>query len=143
MKKGFFRCTVCNDIHYGIAGPVTCPTCSAENAYVPIEEREARMVLFKQGTKGKQIRIEELKMVWGEWTKDKDFILNPDKEHTDMAIQGALEQEQKKGLKYCPCRLQVGEFEKDLELICPCNFKIQKTWKEKGMCWCGLFVRRV
>lgn len=43
--KRFFRCNVCNDIHYGIAGPEVCPTCGHKNAYVEIEEKEARFVL--------------------------------------------------------------------------------------------------
>jgi ferredoxin-thioredoxin reductase catalytic subunit len=46
------------------------------------------------------------------------------------------------GLKLCPCRLRDGTRNKDLELICPCNFKIQDTWKNKDMCWCGLFFKR-
>ena len=44
-NKKFFRCNVCNDIHYGIAGPEMCPTCNTRNAYVGIEEKEARYVM--------------------------------------------------------------------------------------------------
>lgn len=43
--KKFFRCNVCNDIHYGIAGPEICPTCNANNAYVEIDEAEAGKVI--------------------------------------------------------------------------------------------------
>ncbi len=42
MTKEFFRCTVCEDVHYGAAGPEECPTCGAENAYKSIEEKEAK-----------------------------------------------------------------------------------------------------
>ena len=45
MDKKFFRCHVCNDIHYGIAGPTICPTCSAENAYVEVDAKEAVKVM--------------------------------------------------------------------------------------------------
>lgn len=100
------------------------------------------MVQFQQRTDGPQISLIAQRKVWDEWTRDKDFKLNPDKDHTDTAIQGSLQQEKAKGLKYCPCRLQYKDFDKDMELICPCNFKAQQTWKDKGMCWCGLFVRR-
>ena len=31
--------------------------------------------------------------------------------------------------------------ETDLELVCPCRFKRQETWKKQGRCWCGLFVK--
>ena len=45
MSKKFWRCNVCNDIHYGIAGPEVCPTCQAENAYVEIDDKEVRFVM--------------------------------------------------------------------------------------------------
>ena len=45
MAKKFFRCYVCNDIHYGIVGPIICPTCSVENAYVEIDAEEAEKVM--------------------------------------------------------------------------------------------------
>ena len=85
---------------------------------------------------------EEIKQAWEKYTEKNDFILNPDKEHVDTVIKGVLENEKKHGLKLCPCRLRDGTRERDLELICPCNFKIQETWKSKNMCWCGLFVRK-
>jgi len=28
-NKKFWRCTVCGDLHYGLAAPETCPTCHA------------------------------------------------------------------------------------------------------------------
>ncbi|MBW2990592.1 hypothetical protein KY348_02710 [Candidatus Woesearchaeota archaeon] len=43
--KKFWRCNVCNDIHYGIKGPEICPTCKAKNAYVETEEKEAGFVM--------------------------------------------------------------------------------------------------
>jgi rubrerythrin len=43
--KKFFRCNVCSDIHYGIAGSGICPTCQNKNAYVEIEKKEARFVM--------------------------------------------------------------------------------------------------
>ncbi len=84
---------------------------------------------------------EELRKAWENFTEKNDFALNPDSKHVNIIIEGILKNEEKFGLKLCPCRLSDGTRQKDLELICPCNFKIQKTWKEKGMCWCGLFVK--
>ncbi|MFH1787981.1 MAG: hypothetical protein ABH834_01215 [Candidatus Altiarchaeota archaeon] len=43
--KKYFRCTVCNDIHYGMSGPLLCPTCRVENAYVEVDLNEARKVM--------------------------------------------------------------------------------------------------
>jgi ferredoxin-thioredoxin reductase catalytic subunit len=36
------------------------------------------------------------------------------------------------------------DFEKDLTLVCPCNFLTHDTYKDKehGECWCGLFIKR-
>lgn len=45
MTKKFFRCNVCNDIHYGISGPEMCPTCQTKNAYVEITKEEAKNVM--------------------------------------------------------------------------------------------------
>ena len=85
---------------------------------------------------------EEIRRAWEQFTEKSDFILNLDKEYVDTVIKGVLENEEKCGLKLCPCQLRDGTRERDLELICPCNFKIQEKWKEKGECWCGLFVKR-
>jgi len=43
--KKFWRCNVCNDIHYGIFGPKICPTCGVENAYVEIDKSEAKNLM--------------------------------------------------------------------------------------------------
>jgi rubrerythrin len=45
MTKKFFRCTVCNDIHLGIAGPEICPTCQANKVYVEIDKEEAKNLM--------------------------------------------------------------------------------------------------
>jgi hypothetical protein len=44
-SKKFWRCNVCNDIHYGIAGPEICPTCNTPNAYVEITGEEAKKIM--------------------------------------------------------------------------------------------------
>ena len=80
--------------------------------------------------------------IWKRFSEKGDFKLNPDGEHVAMLAKGVLHNEEKHGLRLCPCRLRDGTREADLKLICPCNFKAQDTWKEKGMCWCGLFVKR-
>ena len=84
----------------------------------------------------------ELRAAWEGFTQKNDFRLNEDHAHVDIVVKGVLENEKKHGLKLCPCRLRDGTSERDLTLICPCNFKIQDTWFKKGQCWCGLFVRR-
>ena len=131
---------MCNDIHVGIAGPEVCPTCGMKHAYCEISENEARTLLETEG--GTNLEPEQTRTAWESFTEKNDFMLNPDKMHVDTVLEGIYKNEEKFKLKLCPCRLRDGKRERDLELICPCNFKTHDTWKEKGMCWCGLFVRK-
>jgi len=90
---------------------------------------------------------EHLRSVWEAFAKNNDFELNTDKAHVDFIIMGVLENERRFGLKLCPCRLRDNTRKRDLELICPCNFKTHTTWlkpfaENKPMCWCGLFVKK-
>jgi ferredoxin-thioredoxin reductase catalytic subunit len=84
---------------------------------------------------------EWLKALQAYCEKNNSFELNPDAEHVGKIIDGVLTNEEKYGLKLCPCRVRDGSREKDLELLCPCNFFTHKTWEEKGQCWCGLIVK--
>ena len=45
MPKTFWRCNVCNDIHYGLAGAGVCPTSSKAQAYFEITKGEAIKVM--------------------------------------------------------------------------------------------------
>jgi len=88
------------------------------------------------------MKKEELIKVWERFAEKNDFMLNPDKEHISALADGVLENEKNHGLKLCPCRLRDGSRERDLELLCPCNFKSQDVWAKQGRCWCGLFFRK-
>jgi len=85
---------------------------------------------------------EELIKVWENFAGRNDFMLNPDSKHVEFVADGVLENEKKHGLKLCPCRIGDGTRDKNLELLCPCNFKTHETWRSEGRCWCGLFVKR-
>lgn len=140
MKK-FWRCFVCNDIHYGISPPEICPTCSSKNAYIEVSSEEAQKILRMTETHvdGDKF-LHEIKGL----SEKNEFQVNPDQEKVKSLIQGVMENERNHGMKYCPCRLTTKDFEEDLKLVCPCNFRIQETYKEKidGECWCGLFVKK-
>ncbi|MFH1126198.1 MAG: ferredoxin-thioredoxin reductase catalytic domain-containing protein [Candidatus Altiarchaeota archaeon] len=85
---------------------------------------------------------DELRRIWGKFSEGNDFILNPDGKHVDMIVEGLLANEKECGLKLCPCRLRDETRQRDLELVCPCNFKTHETWRTQGRCWCGLFIKR-
>jgi len=140
MNKRLWRCHVCNDIHFGLKAPKVCPTCGAKDAFVLVDDSEALKVIDGYG--GKIETVEDMIETWESFVEVKEFKLNEDREMVRTLAMGELENMKNKGFKYCPCRITIGDFEKDLNLICPCNFLIQETWKEYGECWCGLFVKR-
>ncbi|MFQ6038658.1 MAG: ferredoxin-thioredoxin reductase catalytic domain-containing protein [Candidatus Aminicenantales bacterium] len=140
MKK-FWRCFVCNDIHYGTSPPEICPTCQAKNAYVEVSSTEAQTI--SRITETEMDREQFLASIT-RFAEKNEFQINPDRERVSTLLEGIFENEKNHGLKYCPCRLITKNFAEDLKLVCPCNFLIHETYKnrESGECWCGLFVRR-
>ncbi|RPJ00340.1 MAG: hypothetical protein EHM31_08310 [Candidatus Aminicenantes bacterium] len=142
MKKRYWRCYVCNDIHYGVAPPELCPTCKVLHAYVEISAEEARK--FLGGGPDTALSKEDFRVALERFTVGNEFELNPDAGKVDLLLTGVFENENNHGFKYCPCRLRTKNWEEDLKLVCPCNFPIHETYKnvKDGECWCGLFVRR-
>ncbi len=138
--KKLWRCNVCNDVHYGIKPPTVCPTCGAKSAYVLIDYEEMKKVILDDS---ERLSSEDIIIAaWKDFTKDRPYKLNPDDEFVRTLAKGEIENLKNHGLKYCPCRMTTGDYKADLDLICPCNFFIQQTYKEIGECWCGLFVKR-
>ncbi len=139
MRK-YWRCHVCNDIHYGIKPPEICPTCGFKNAYVEISSVEAKKIQTGETEMDK----DKFRQAIEEFAEKNEFQVNPNLEKVNMLIDGVFNCEKNHGMKYCPCRLIVKDFDEDLKLVCPCNFLIHETYKDKedGECWCGLFVRR-
>lgn len=142
MKKRYWRCFVCNDIHFGIAPPELCPTCKVLNAYVEISAEEARKILG--GGPAVAFGPGEFLAAIRRFTVGNAFEVNPDPEKVDLLLAGIFENEKSHGFKFCPCRLRTKDWDEDLKLICPCNFTVHETYKglPEGECWCGLFVRR-
>lgn len=189
MQRRFWRCHVCNDIHYGVYAPEYCPTCGMRNAFVLCDRNEAVRILegikeknvwrcghcedmhlgakplslcpscgskekYLAGSREEMVRSAEgldyaiatsldVMKVWDEFAERNGRIKVWEERDSVLQLSfGVLENVKNKGLKYCPCRVTTGDLEKDLKLICPCNFLAQQTWKEYGECWCGLFVKR-
>jgi ferredoxin-thioredoxin reductase catalytic subunit len=140
MKK-FWRCHVCNDIHFGIKPPELCPTCLVEKAYVEISQEEAKQLCGFDGT------IEaafDFRKAIENFAEGNEFQINTDEQRVETLLKGIINNQKNHGMKYCPCRMITKEFKEDVKLICPCNFRIHETYKDKddGECWCGLFIRR-
>jgi ferredoxin-thioredoxin reductase catalytic chain len=142
MKKRYWRCFVCNDIHWGFRPPEICPTCKIAHAYIEITAREARTILGHAD--GPDFPAADFRAAIDAFAETTPFMVNPDRERVDGLIEGILGNESRHGLKYCPCRLMSKEFDEDIKIICPCNFPVHETYKgaDKGECWCGLFIKR-
>lgn len=69
------------------------------------------------------------------------YYLNPDVDYCEMLLENIKVNEDRYSYAACPCRLASGEREKDLDLICPCDYR-DKDLNEYGFCFCGLYVTR-
>jgi ferredoxin-thioredoxin reductase catalytic chain len=141
MKK-YWRCFVCNDIHWGVKPPEICPTCQVKNAYVEISANEVKNILGAAAARA--FSRDDFRKAIAKFTESNPFMVNPDGGRVELLLDGIFSNEAAYGLKYCPCRLRSKEFEEDLKIVCPCNFLVHETYKglEKGECWCGLFIKR-
>jgi ferredoxin-thioredoxin reductase catalytic subunit/rubredoxin len=67
------------------------------------------------------------------------YNLNPDTSFTKSLMEGLLVNQERYGYQACPCRLASGEEEKDLDIICPCDYR-DPDLDEYGACYCALYV---
>jgi ferredoxin-thioredoxin reductase catalytic chain len=67
------------------------------------------------------------------------YQLNPDAEFTKNLVTGLLKNTQRYGYPACPCRLASGKKEKDLDIICPCDYR-DPDLNDFGACYCALYV---
>jgi len=44
-NKAFYRCTVCNDIHFGVIPPELCPSCFQKDKYIRVSKKEAELII--------------------------------------------------------------------------------------------------
>jgi len=67
------------------------------------------------------------------------YHLNPDVAFTKDLVRGLLVNENRYGYGACPCRLAEGDREKDLDIICPCDYR-DPDLVDWGACYCALYV---
>jgi ferredoxin-thioredoxin reductase catalytic subunit len=67
------------------------------------------------------------------------YHLNPDVEFTKDLVEGLLVNEKRYGYWACPCRLASGDKQKDLDIICPCDYR-DPDLLDWGACYCALYV---
>ena len=71
--------------------------------------------------------------------EDSGYHLNPDTEFTRKLVRGLLVNEERYGYWACPCRLASGNKEKDLDIICPCDYR-DPDLAQYDQCYCALYV---
>jgi ferredoxin-thioredoxin reductase catalytic subunit len=69
------------------------------------------------------------------------YRLNPDPEALDGIIDGLVENVEKHGKRYCPCRIITGDKTIDSEGICPCKAHKEEIEKD-GSCHCELYLKK-
>jgi len=67
------------------------------------------------------------------------YYLNPDHEFARELVRGLLVNEHRYGYWACPCRLAAGDRARDLDIICPCDYR-DADIGEFGACYCALYV---
>jgi ferredoxin-thioredoxin reductase catalytic subunit len=67
------------------------------------------------------------------------YYLHPDVDFVLDLMEGLLTNEARYGYWACPCRLADGVREKDLDIICPCDYR-DADLDEYGACYCALYV---
>jgi ferredoxin-thioredoxin reductase catalytic chain len=65
--------------------------------------------------------------------------LNPDQGFLGDLIEGLRKNEERYGYPSCPCRPATGSFDKDRDIICPCDYRDPDV-AEYGQCYCSLYV---
>jgi ferredoxin-thioredoxin reductase catalytic chain len=71
----------------------------------------------------------------------KGCFFNKDKVMTLGLLEGLLATKERYGYMACPCRLPLGTFEEDRDIICPCVYR-EPDMEEFGACFCGLYVTK-
>lgn len=88
------------------------------------------------------IDIREINILYNKLKKEAEssgYHLNPDVEFTKDLVKGLLINEQRFGYWACPCRLASGNKTKDIDIICPCDYR-DVDLTEYEMCYCALYV---
>ena len=71
--------------------------------------------------------------------KARGYHLNPDEEFTRDLSEALITNTNRYGYRSCPCRLADGTRDKDLDIICPCDYR-DPDLAEFGACYCALYV---
>jgi len=69
----------------------------------------------------------------------KGNFFNKDRARVFDLLEALLINKNRYGYMCCPCRLALGDKEKDRDIICPCVYR-EADVEEFGSCYCNLYV---
>jgi ferredoxin-thioredoxin reductase catalytic subunit len=87
------------------------------------------------------INIENIRRRAESDARSNGCYLNSDLEFLDDLLEGLKRNQERYGYSSCPCRLASGNFERDRDILCPCDFRDIDV-HEFGACYCGLYIRK-
>ena len=73
--------------------------------------------------------------------EEKGYFFNKDKERVFDLLEALIVNKERYGYMSCPCRLSMGEKEKDRDIICPCEYRGPDV-EDFGSCYCNLYVSK-
>lgn len=85
------------------------------------------------------LKVEKLYEMLKKIQEPMGFYFNRDKEAVSGLLAGLITNKERYGYMSCPCRLAMGDYEKDRDIICPCVYRGPDV-AEFGSCYCGLYV---
>jgi len=90
--------------------------------------------------------LEKTKKFTEKVVESRNWGFNTDKEIVDTVVLGLTRNKVLYGKRFCPCFMveetEDGKFKSSDDRICPCKPAINDEIPNKGMCHCGIFVKK-
>ena len=85
------------------------------------------------------MKVEQLYQALKKSQEAKGIYFNKDKDLVFELLEALLLNKDRYGYMACPCRLAIGDRERDKDIICPCIYR-EPDVREFGSCYCNLYV---
>ncbi|MHB1347457.1 MAG: ferredoxin-thioredoxin reductase catalytic domain-containing protein [Candidatus Humimicrobiaceae bacterium] len=83
--------------------------------------------------------VEKAYLKFKKEAEDNGYFLNNDLFFSKELIRSLLINQERYGYQACPCRLASGDKSKDLDIICPCDYR-DIDLNDFDTCYCALYV---
>jgi ferredoxin-thioredoxin reductase catalytic subunit len=85
------------------------------------------------------VDVEKLYDMLRKVQESKGYFFNKDRAVTLDLLKSLTINKERYGYMSCPCRLASGDYEKDKDIVCPCEYRAPDV-KKYGSCYCNLYV---